>query len=78
MDCNNNYKNNGLHLANKEKKNEFYTMYEDIEKELENYLKYFSGKTILCNCDNPFKSNFFKYFILGTEETNVNQEQSHS
>lgn len=64
MDYNNNYKNNGLHLANREKKNEFYTMYEDIEKELENYWKYFSGKTILCNCDNPFKSNFFKYFIL--------------
>ena len=41
MDSNNNHKNNGLHLANKEKKNEFYTMYEDIEKELENYLKYF-------------------------------------
>ena len=28
------------------------------------YRKHFQGKTVLCNCDDPFESNFFKYFVL--------------
>src|SRR5699024_2158372 len=36
----------------------------DIEKELRYYRKHFKGKTVFCNCDDPFESNFFKYFAL--------------
>ena len=46
------------------KEDEFYTQLSDIEKELRHYRKHFRGKTILCNCDDPFESNFFKYFVL--------------
>lgn len=50
--------------AKKNKNDEFYTRIEDIEKELSHYKEYFKGKTILCNCDDPRVSNFFKYFAL--------------
>ena len=56
--------NSSLARANKEKNDEFYTRLTDIEKELKYYRKHFKGKTILCNCDDPFESNFFKYFVL--------------
>ena len=46
------------------KKDEFYTQLTDIEKEMRYYRKHFKGKTVLCNCDDPFESNFFKYFVL--------------
>jgi hypothetical protein len=36
----------------------------DIEKEMRYYRKHFKEKTVLCNCDDPFESNFFKYFVL--------------
>ena len=57
-------KNTGLNAASKAKKDEFYTQLTDIEKELRHYRQHFSGKTVLCNCDDPFESNFFKYFVL--------------
>ena len=47
--------------AKANKNDEFYTQLSDIEKELNNYRKEFEGKTIFCNCDDPFESNFFKY-----------------
>ncbi len=53
-----------LNAAAKAKKDEFYTQLSDIEKELRHYRAHFKGKTILCNCDDPFESNFFKYFVL--------------
>ena len=56
--------NNDLNKANKAKKDEFYTMLADIEVELKHYRKHFKGKTVLCNCDDPFESNFFKYFAM--------------
>ncbi len=43
-------------------KDEFYTQLRDIENELSHYRAFFSGKTVFCNCDDPFKSNFVKYF----------------
>lgn len=55
---------NDLATANKDKKDEFYTQLSDIEKEMRYYRKHFKGKTVLCNCDDPFESNFFKYFVL--------------
>ena len=53
-----------LTSAAKAKKDEFYTQLTDIEKEMRYYRKHFKGKTVLCNCDDPFESNFFKYFVL--------------
>ena len=50
--------------AKRNKNDEFYTRLEDIEKELGHYKDYFKDKTILCNCDDPRISNFFKYFAL--------------
>lgn len=57
-------KNEDLRKANKAKKDEFYTQLSDIEKELNNYRKEFLGKVIFCNCDDPYESNFFKYFAM--------------
>lgn len=56
--------NDTLKKAYKAKKDEFYTQLTDIEKELRYYRKHFKGKTVFCNCDDPFESNFFKYFVL--------------
>ena len=53
-----------LAAAKLDKKDEFYTQLTDIEKEMRYYRKHFKDKTILCNCDDPFESNFFKYFVL--------------
>src|SRR3989338_5499448 len=54
--------NANLHKAREAKKDEFYTQLTDIENELKNYKKYFKGKVVLCNCDDPRVSNFFHYF----------------
>ena len=56
--------NTNLNTAGRDKKDEFYTQLTDIEKELRHYRKHFKDKTILCNCDDPFESNFFKFFVL--------------
>lgn len=56
--------NKNLQNAKKAKNDEFYTLLTDIEKEMRYYRKHFKGKTVLCNCDDPFESNFFKYFVL--------------
>lgn len=57
-------KNTSLNAAAKAKKDEFYTQLTDIEKEMRHYRKHFKGKTVLCNCDDPFESDFFKFFVL--------------
>jgi hypothetical protein len=56
--------NKNLHNANKAKKDEFYTQMTDIAVELKHYKSHFKGKVVLCNCDDPFESNFFKFFAL--------------
>jgi hypothetical protein len=43
---------------------EFYTQLADIESELRHYREQFRGKVVLCNCDDPYESNFFKYFAM--------------
>src|SRR5262249_47007957 len=53
-----------LSNAKKAKQDEFYTQLCDIENELKHYKSQLRGKTILCNCDDPFESNFFRYFAL--------------
>lgn len=54
--------NSNLHRAAKVKNDEFYTRRADIEKELKHYKDQFRGKVVYCNCDDPFESDFFKYF----------------
>lgn len=58
--------NRGLGAAKAAKQDEFYTQYVDIQKEVEAYLEFdpetFRNKVVYCNCDDPFESNFFKYF----------------
>ena len=56
--------NKNLNAAKTAKKDEFYTQMSDIEMELQHYWQHFHDKTVLCNCDDPYESNFFKYFAL--------------
>ncbi|MFZ1811960.1 MAG: adenine-specific methyltransferase EcoRI family protein [Candidatus Saccharimonadales bacterium] len=60
--------NTNLTSAKRAKNDEFYTQFTDIQKEIEAYLEYdpdtFHGKVVYCNCDDPFESNFFRYFVL--------------
>ncbi len=56
--------NKTLHQAQRAKKDEFYTQLSDIANELHHYRDQFRGKTVFCNCDDPYESNFFKYFAL--------------
>ena len=56
--------NKNLNAAKTAKKDEFYTQMGDIERELQHYWPHFAGKVVLCNCDDPYESNFFKYFAL--------------
>lgn len=53
-----------LEAARSAKKDEFYTQLDDIAKELKYYKPYFKDKVVFCNCDDPYESNFFKYFAL--------------
>jgi len=46
------------------KKDEFYTQYEDVAREMVKHREQLEGKTILCNCDDPFESAFFRFFLL--------------
>ena len=64
-------KNENLHAAKVAKNDEFYTQYDDIEKEMNAYIEYnhdiFRDKTVLCPCDDPEWSNFTKYFVANFE-----------
>ncbi len=64
--------NNLLHNAKRDKNNEFYTQYIDIQKEVIRYLDFnpdlFRNKTILLPCDDPEWSNFTKYFAQNFEK----------
>lgn len=55
--------NVNLQAAKDLKDDEFYTTYESIEEELSHYIPHFKDKTVFCNCDDPFESNFCKYFL---------------
>jgi len=56
--------NTTLDEAKKAKADEFYTQLPDIEKEMRHYKEQFKSKVIFCNCDDPYESNFFKYFAM--------------
>ena len=59
-------KNSSLTVARKEKNDEFYTMYCDVEKELQHYKRHFKDKIVYCNCDTT-NSAFWKYFYNNFE-----------
>lgn len=69
--------NRNLTSAKKAKNDEFYTQYSDIQKEVEAYLEYdpdaFRGKVVYSNCDDPFESNFFRYFALNFNRLGLKQ-----
>lgn len=65
--------NKNLHNAGKAKKDEFYTQLADIEKELKHYKSQFKGKVVYCNCDDPFESNFFKFFASKFKDWGLKQ-----
>ena len=56
--------NSVLIRAGKAKKDEFYTLLSTIEAEVRFYADQFKGKVVLCNCDDPYESNFFKFFAM--------------
>ena len=56
--------NANLNKAKYVKNDEFYTQLADISKELMHYKQHFKDKTVLCNCDDPTLSAFWKYFHL--------------
>ena len=53
-----------LHQARRSRNDEFYTRLEDIEREVRHYSEHFRGKTVFLNCDDPYESDFFKYFAM--------------
>lgn len=59
-----NKNNTAFGAAKASKMDEFYTRLSDIEKELVHYRDHFRDKVVFCNCDDPYESNFFKYFAL--------------
>jgi len=69
--------NKSLTNAKRAKNDEFYTQYVDIQKEVEAYLDYdpkaFKGKVLYCNCDDPYESNFFRYFVLNFKKLGLKQ-----
>jgi hypothetical protein len=69
--------NSNLTNAKRAKNDEFYTQYSDIQKEIEAYLEYnpdtFREMVVYCNCDDPFESNFFRYFVLNFNKLGLKQ-----
>ena len=60
-------RNNTLQHAKIAKADNFFTAFVDIENEAKHYRQHFKGKVVLCNCDDPRVSNFFRYFALNFE-----------
>lgn len=64
-------KNTNILNAKKQDNNEFYTLFNDVNAECNHYADEFRGKTIYCNCDNPYVSNFVLYFALQFEHLGI-------
>lgn len=69
--------NKSLSEAKRAKNDEFYTQFGDIQREVAAYLEYdpntFRGKVVYANCDDPYESNFFRYFVLNFERFELKQ-----
>ena len=55
--------NTCLQAAKNNRDDEFYTTYESIEEELSHYNAQFRDRTVYCNCDDPYRSEFTRYFL---------------
>ena len=53
------------------KKDEFYTQYEDVAREMVKHRRRLKGKTVFCNCDDPFESAFFRFFVLHFDKLEI-------
>lgn len=53
-----------LSARNRAGLDEWYTQLTDVEAELRHYRDQFRGKVVFCNCDDPYESNFFRYFAI--------------
>lgn len=65
--------NNNLHDSSRNKQDEFYTNLQLVENELKHYRAHFKGKRVLCNCDAPYESNFFKDFAMSFNSLGLRQ-----
>jgi len=69
--------NANLTSAKRAKNDEFYTQFADIQKEIQAYRDRnpdtFRDKVVYCNCDDPFESNFFRYFALSFKKLGLKQ-----
>lgn len=57
-------KNTNLHEAKRKMNDEWFSTKATLEVELIHYWNHFKGKIIYCNCDDPYESEFFKYFAV--------------
>ena len=62
-----------LGQARQQKQDEFYTQLVDIENELRHYKTQFADKIVYCNCDDPYESNFFKFFAANFNAWGLNR-----
>lgn len=62
-----------LSAAKEAKNDEFYTQLADIQAELSNYSDKFKNKVVFCNCDDPFESNFVKYFLMNFNRLGIKE-----
>lgn len=53
-----------LMRAKYEVDDEFYTSFDEIREELEDYKIHFKNKIVVCPCNDGKKSNFYRYFAL--------------
>ena len=70
--------NSNLHMSKAGKTDEFYTQLSTIEEELRHYRKYFKGKTVLCNCDDPYENNFYICLLMRRSLIPQARERSHT
>lgn len=64
-------KSDNLRQAKANKKDEFYTQFNDIQNELQHYQRHFKDEVIYCNCDDPLASNFMAYFLIFFEQLGI-------
>ena len=55
-------KNSNLYKAKKARNNEYYTLLDDVNREMSCYVEQLKGKYIFCNCNDSFQSAFWIYF----------------
>lgn len=65
--------NTSLNNAKINKNDEFYTTFSEIEHEISNYINKFKNKKVFCNCDDFFKSNFVKYFLINFKKLHLKE-----